>query len=116
MAEGSFMPADQVSRSDAHDVGAVRQDDSRLPCATTMPEPPAVLKVVVYAPLLLQNTIPCQLLGDDVAVAGPACPVVVRYWHAACACVRVTSAVVTATLAELVMACGCTHARLSVCW
>ena len=43
---------------------------ARFPCATTMPVPP-VLKVVVNAPLLLQNTIPPPVVGhDDVAVSG----------------------------------------------
>ncbi len=51
-------------RRHANDIGAVRNQDGPLPLRhhnTRLPA--AVLNVVVNAPLLLQNTMPCQLFG-----------------------------------------------------
>ena len=75
----------------------------RFPCPTTTPLPAAVLNVVVNAPLLLQNTVPCQWFGTMTFRLPVSAPVVVRYEPLACASLSVTSAVVTATLAMLVM-------------
>ena len=51
---------------------------ARFPCATTTPDPPEVLNVVVNAPVLLQNTVPCHSFGTMTFLFPVKIPVVVR--------------------------------------
>ena len=66
-----------------------------------MPVPPSVLKVVVKAPVLLQNTTAFQSFGTITFLLPVSTPVVVRYPHLALSAVKETAGVTTFADCEL---------------